>query len=148
MPLQFSTMDDRLSATVASPRFRSLLLGIFAGLAVLLAMAGVYGVMAYMVAQRAGEIGLRMALGADRARIGRLVLTGGARLCAVGLLCGFACAWPAVRLLESMLFDVSGTDPGTWAAMGAAVILATLAACAVPALRAARLDPLDALRQE
>ena len=148
LPLQFSTMEDRLSATVASPRFRSLLLGIFAGLAMLLAMAGVYGVMAYTVAQRAGEIGLRMALGADRARIVRLVLTGGAKLCLLGLAAGFACAWPAVRLLQSMLFDVSGGDPATWAAMGGAVILATLAACAVPALRAARLDPLDALRQE
>src|SRR5437763_14953899 len=90
LPIQFSTMEARLSDTVASPRFRSLLLGIFAGLAVLLAMAGVYGVMAYMVSQRAGEIGLRMALGADRRRTVRLVLGGGVKLSATRPIVGFA----------------------------------------------------------
>ena len=145
LPVQLTTMDDRLSGAVASPRFRSLLLGVFAGLAVLLAMAGVYGVMAYMVAQRASELGLRMALGADRASIVRLVLDRRPQARGLGLLAGFACAWPAVRLLETMLFDVTRTDPATWIGMAAAVTLATLAACAIPALRASRLDPLDAL---
>jgi ABC-type antimicrobial peptide transport system permease subunit len=148
LPAQFSTMDDRLSTTVASPRFRSLLFGCFAALAVMLAMAGVYGVMAYVVVQRSAEIGLRMALGADRGRIVRMVLTGGLKLSAIGLAVGFACAWPAVRLLESMLFDVTRTDPGTWIGMAAALTIATLAACAIPAARAARLHPLDALRQD
>ena len=148
LPVQLTTIEARLSGAVASPRFRSLLLGVFAGLAVLLAMAGVYGVMAYSVAQRAGELGLRMALGADRWSIMRLVLAGGLKFSALGLVAGFACAWPAVRLLESMLFDVTRTDPATWIAMAAAVTLATLAACAVPAMRASRLHPLDALREE
>jgi predicted permease len=148
LPVQFTTVEDRLSGAVASPRFRSVLLGVFAGLAVLLAMAGVYGVMAYTVAQRAGELGLRMALGADRWCIVRLVLSGGLKLSALGLIAGFACAWPAVRLLETMLYDVTRTDPATWIGMAAAVTLATLAACAIPALRAARVQPLDALRQE
>jgi putative ABC transport system permease protein len=148
LPVQLTTVEDRLSGAVASPRFRSLLLGVFAGLAVLLAMAGVYGVMAYTVAQRASELGLRMALGADRARILWLVLAGGLKFAALGLIAGIGCAWPAVRLLETMLYDVTRTDPATWIGMAAAVTLATLAACAIPALRASRLDPLDALRQE
>jgi predicted permease len=148
LPVQLTTIEDRLSGAVASPRFRSLLLGVFAGLAVVLAMAGVYGVMAYMVAQRSGELGLRMALGADRANIVRLVLSGGLKLAAFGLLAGLACAWPAVRLLETMLFDVTRSDPATWIGMAAAVTFSTVAACAIPALRASRLDPLAALRQE
>jgi ABC-type antimicrobial peptide transport system permease subunit len=148
LPVQLSTMEARLSGAVASPRFQSLLLGVFAGLAVLLAMAGVYGVMAYTVVQRASELGLRMALGAGRAGIVKLVLRGGLKLSALGMIAGFACAWPAVRLLETMLFDVTRTDPATWIGMAAALTVATLAACAIPALRASRLEPLDALRQE
>jgi ABC-type antimicrobial peptide transport system permease subunit len=141
-------MDARLSDTVASPRFRSLLLGILAGLAMVLAMAGVYGVMAYMVSQRANEIGLRMALGADRARIVRLILGGGVKLAAIGLVAGFGGAWAATRLLETMLYGVERTDPVTYSAMAIGVALVTIAACAVPAWRASRVDPLVALRQE
>ena len=125
-----------------------LLLGIFAGLAVLLAMAGVYGVMAYMVSQRLSELGLRMALGADRARIVRLVLGGGTKLAAIGLAVGFAGAWAATRLMETMLFGVERTDAATYGAMASGVAVVTLAACAVPAWRASRVDPLVALRQE
>jgi putative ABC transport system permease protein len=148
LPLQFSTMDARLADTVASPRFRGLLLGIFAGLAVALAMAGVYGVMAYMVGQRAGELGLRMALGADRGRIVSLVLGSGLKLALAGLIGGFAGAWTAARLLETMLFEVRRTDLAIYMAAAAGIALVTAAACAVPAWRASRVDPLAALRQE
>ena len=77
-----------------------------------------------------------------------MVLAGGLRLAALGLVAGFAGAWPAVRLLETMLYDVTRTDPATWLVVAAAITVATLAACVVPALRASRLQPLDALRQE
>jgi predicted permease len=148
LPIRFTTMDARLSDTVASPRFRGVLLGIFAGLAVILAMVGVYGVMAYMVTQRAGELGLRMALGADRTRIVRMVLANGVKLAGLGLALGFAGAWAATRLLDTLLYGVQRTDPATYAAMATGVGLVTLAACAVPAWRASRVDPVVALRQE
>jgi predicted permease len=148
IPVQFTTMDARLSDTVASPRFRSILLGIFAGLAVLLAMAGVYGVMAYTVGQRTSEIGLRMALGADSGSILKLVLSGGVRLAAIGMVLGLVGALGATRLLETMLYGVTHTDPATYLGIAAAVAVTALAACAVPAWRATRVDPLEALRQE
>jgi ABC-type antimicrobial peptide transport system permease subunit len=148
LPVHFSTVDERLSATVASPRFRSTLLGVFAGLAVFLAMAGVYGVMAYTVSQRTRELGLRVALGADRGRIIRLVLSGGVRFAVMGLGIGLAGAWAATRLLEAMLFEVRTTDPSIYIAMAGAVALVTMAASVIPAWRASRIDPIEALRQE
>ncbi|HEY1495091.1 MAG TPA: ABC transporter permease, partial [Candidatus Solibacter sp.] len=147
IPVKFSTMDQRLAQTVASPRFRGILLGIFAGLAVLLAMAGVYGIMAYMVGQRTAEIGVRMALGAGRVTILRMVLKTGAGLAAWGLVFGFAGALAANRLVESMLFGVKATDPSTFVIMAASVGVVAILACAIPAWRAARIDPLEALRQ-
>jgi predicted permease len=147
IPVKFSTMDQRLAQTVASPRFRGILLGIFAGLAVLLAMAGVYGIMAYMVGQRTAEIGVRMALGAGRITILGMVLKTGAGLAAWGLVLGFAGARAANRLVESMLFGVKATDPFTFVIMAAAVGLIAILACAIPAWRATRIDPLEALRQ-
>jgi ABC-type antimicrobial peptide transport system permease subunit len=143
IPVKFTTMEERLAQTVASPRFRGILLGVFAGLAVLLAMAGIYGVMAYMA-----EIGLRMALGAPRANIVRMVLKTGAQLAAWGLALGFAGALAATRLVASMLFGIKATDPSTFAIMAAAVGLVAIAACGIPAWRATRVDPLEALRQE
>jgi ABC-type antimicrobial peptide transport system permease subunit len=140
-------MEQRLAQTVASPRFRGILLGIFAGLAVLLAMAGVYGIMAYMVGQRTAEIGVRMALGAGRITILRMVLKTGAGLAAWGLVFGFAGALAANRLVESMLFGVKATDPWTFVVMAGSVGLVAILACSIPAWRATRIDPLDALRQ-
>ncbi len=148
IPVKFTTMEARLAETVAPPRFRGILLGIFAALAVCLAMAGVYGVMAYMVTQRAAEIGLRMALGAHGGSIVRLVLSQGLALAGAGLVLGFAGALAATRLFETMLYGVEATDPATYAVMAAVVAAVALLACALPAWRAARVDPLVALRQE
>jgi predicted permease len=148
IPVKFSTMDARLAETVASPRFRGILLGIFAALAVGLAIAGVYGVMAYLVTQRSSEIGLRMALGASRSGIVKLVLSRGAVLTGAGMAAGFAGTLLASRLLQTMLFGVTATDPLTYAAIAVGVALIALLACAIPAWRASTVDPLIALRQD
>ena len=121
VPVKFTSMDELLSENVAAPRFRTLLLGIFAGLAVCLAMAGVYGVMAYAVGQRANEIGLRMALGASPGDVLRLVLRQGMAADGAGLAIGLIAAVAATRLVTSMLFEVKPTDPPTYA--GVAVLL-------------------------
>jgi putative ABC transport system permease protein len=148
VPVKFTTMEASLAENTAAPRFRTLLLGVFAGLAVILAMAGVYGVMAYTVGQRSGEIGLRMALGANSGDVLRLVLRQGLTLAAVGLVIGLAGAYAASRLLTSMLFEVKPTDPVTYTSVAVLVGMVTLAASYIPARRAARVDPLVALRQE
>ncbi|HEY1342778.1 MAG TPA: ABC transporter permease [Bryobacteraceae bacterium] len=148
IPVKFTTVEARISSTVSSPRFRGVLLAIFAALAVGLAMAGVYGVMAYMVTQRGAEIGLRMALGAGRPNIVGMVLRRGLQLAALGLAFGLAGAAAATRLIATMLYAVKPTDAATFAAMAALVIVVTALACAVPAWRASRVDPMSALRQE
>jgi len=148
VPVKFTTMEATLSDGVAAPRFRMVLLGLFAALAVGLAMAGVYGVMAYAVGQRANEFGLRMALGAGSRDVLRLVLGQGLLLAAAGLAIGLAGAVGASRLLTSLLFGVKSTDPLTYLAVTAIIALVALAACYVPAYRATRVDPVVALRQE
>ncbi len=148
VPVKFTTMEASLAENTAAPRFRTLLLGIFAGLAVILAMAGVYGVMAYTVGQRSGEIGLRMALGADAGDVLRLVLRQGLMLAAAGLAIGLAGAAAAARLIESMLFEVKPNDPATYAGVAVLLGVVALAANYIPARRAARIDPLAALREE
>ncbi len=148
VPVKFTSMDASFAETVAAPRFRTLLLGIFAGLAVCLAMAGVYGVMAYLVSQRSNEIGLRMALGASPRDVSRLVLREGMLLAGAGLVLGLAGAIAATRLLTSMLFEVKPGDPATYAAVAALLGVVALAASYIPARRASRVDPLVALRQE
>ena len=131
-----------------TPRFRTLLLGIFSALALCLAMAGVYGVITYVVGRRLSEIGLRMALGASSADVLWLVLREGLALAGVGLAVGLAGAVAATRLLTSMLFEVKPADPMILA--GVAVLLAavSLTASYIPARRATKVDPLVALRQE
>jgi putative ABC transport system permease protein len=148
VPVKFTTLEASLAQNVAAPRFRTLLLGIFAGLAVSLAMAGVYGVMAYVVGQRSSEIGLRMAIGASPGDILSLVLRQGMKLAAIGLVFGLAGAAAATRLLTKLLFQVKPTDPLTYA--GVALVLGTVAlgACYFPARHAMKVDPLVALRQE
>ena len=148
VPMKFTTMEAALSENVAAPRFRTLLFGVFAGLAVCLAMAGVYGVMAYTVGQRSNEIGLRMALGAGKGSVVRLILGQGVVLAGLGVALGIAVAVAGTRLLTSMLFEVRPNDPVVYLAV--AVLLGTVAVVAgyVPARRAASIDPLTALRQE
>jgi putative ABC transport system permease protein len=148
VPVKFTSMDASLAENVAAPRFRTLLLGIFAALAVCLAMAGVYGVMAYLVSQRSNEIGLRMALGASPGDVSRLVLREGMLLAGAGLVLGLAGAIAATRLLTSVLFEVKPGDPATYAAVAALLGVVALAASYIPARRASRVDPLVALRQE
>jgi putative ABC transport system permease protein len=148
VPVKFTTMEATLAENVAAPRFRTLLFGIFAGLAVCLAMAGVYGVMAFAVSQRSNEIGLRMALGATTGSILRSILGQGLMLASLGLALGLAAAIAGTRLLTSMLFQVQPNDP--WVYLAVAILLSsvTVVASYVPARRAARIDPLTALRQE
>ncbi len=148
VPVKFSTLEENLAENIAAPRFRTLLLGIFASLAVLLAMAGVYGVMACVVGQRSNEIGLRMALGASQGNVLSLVLRQGLIYVSLGLALGLAGAFAATRLLTSMLFEVKPFDPATYAVVAVLLTVVALAASYIPARRAAKLDPLIALRQE
>jgi predicted permease len=148
VPVKFTTMEALNSEGVAAPRFRTLLLGIFAGLAVGLALAGVYGVMSYVVGQRSNEIGLRMALGASQSDVLRLVLRRTLLLAGAGIVIGLAGAAAATQFLTSILFGVKATDPATYAAVVALLALAALGASYIPAKRAMRVDPMVALRYE
>ena len=148
VPLSFSTMDARVSKSVEDPRFRALLFGIFAALAVCLAMAGVYGVMAFGVQQRSREIGLRMALGASQASVLRLILEQGLLFAAAGLAVGLGAAVAAARLLTTVLFEVQPIDAQVYLAVVVLLGLVTLMAGYLPARRAARMDPAAVLQAE
>jgi predicted permease len=148
VPVRFTTMEASLYEEVATPRFRTLLLGIFAALSLCLAITGVYGVTAYIVGQRSNEIGLRMAMGATPGRVLRLVLSDGIALAGTGIALGFIGSLAGTRLIRSMLFEVTPTDPLTYAAVTLILGAVVLAACYLPARRAANVDPLLALRQE
>jgi putative ABC transport system permease protein len=132
----------------ASPRFNTVLLSTFAGIAFLMAIVGVYGVLAFSVAQRRQEIGIRMALGASPGAVLALVMKEGAASIAVGALAGVAAALGLTRYLATLLYGVTPTDPRTYAAVIIGLALATAAASFLPARRAAVLDPLAALRHE
>jgi predicted permease len=148
VPVKFTSMPDLLAENTAAPRFRTLLLGTFAAIAVCLAMAGVYGVVAYTVGQRASEIGLRVALGARSSDVLRLILRQGIVLTGIGLAAGLVAAVAATRLVSSMLFEVKASDPATYAGVAALIGVVSLAASYIPARRAARVDPASALRQD
>jgi len=148
VPVKFTTVEASLSETVAAPRFRTLLLGIFAALAMCLAMAGVYGVMSYVVGQRANEIGLRMALGASPRDVLRLILSQALALTFVGIAIGLVSTAAMTQLLASMLFGVKATDPLTYFAVAAFLGVVAIAASYIPARRAMRVDPIVALRYE
>ena len=142
------TMDQLIEADVADRTRPMILLGVFAGLALVLACIGVYGVLAYAVAQRTREIGVRMALGAKPLDVTRMILGRGMRLSAIGLLAGGALAAGLGALLRSLLFGVTLVAPGIYAGTAAALVLVALLACVIPAQRAARVDPAVALRNE
>ena len=142
------TMGARLSSSVAQPRFYTLVLGVFAASALALAMLGIYGVLAYTVSRRSREIGLRMALGADRRGIRNMVVRQGALLVGVGVALGLVGALATTRALESLLFGVTTLDVATLIAVPVLLIMVALAACYLPARRATRVDPMDALRYE
>jgi predicted permease len=142
------TMDEIIAETLAGRRFSMLLFGSFAALALLLSSIGIYGVISYLVGQRTHEIGIRIALGAGRREVLRLVLSHGAKLAAIGILIGLAASVGLTHFMSSMLFGVSATDPLTF--LGVAIVLAAVAltACYVPARRATQVDPVVALRYE
>jgi len=142
------TMEQRLANTTTSRRLNTVLLGSFAGVALLLAVVGIYGVMSYAVTQRRREIGVRMALGAQRGDVSRLVIGEGMKLVLIGALLGLGGALALTRLLKTLLFGVSATDPLTFIVIAPLLIIVALLACWIPARRATKVDPLIALRHE
>ena len=147
-PVKFKTMSASLYEQVTAPRFRTLLLAIFAGLSLCLAMAGIYGVTAYVVSQRSRELGLRIAMGATPGHVRRLVLKQGLALAAIGMMLGLAGSLAGTRLITSVLFEVRPADPTVYVCVSVLLALVVLAASYFPAWRAARLNPLVVLRQE
>ncbi|MGB8474901.1 MAG: ABC transporter permease [Candidatus Acidiferrum sp.] len=142
------TMDEMLSAEVASQRFNAGALAGFAGLAVLLAAVGIYGVMAYAVSQRTREMGLRMALGADAGNVLRMILGQGLRLAVIGVILGLVASFALTRLMSGLLFGVKPSDPETFVLVTGALLIVAVVACWIPARRATRVDPVIALRYE
>jgi putative ABC transport system permease protein len=142
------TLDEYLAASVARPRFNTLLLAIFAGLALVLTAVGLYGVMSYSVTQRTHEIGIRMALGASQQTVLGMIVRRGMTLTAIGICTGLTGAFFLTRLLASLLFGVGVTDPATFVAISVILAGVALGACLVPALRATKVDPMIALRCE
>jgi len=146
--LDVITMEDIVAGSLSHQRFNMLLLTAFSGLALLLAAIGIYSVLAYSVRRRMREIGVRMALGAQRADILHMVLYQGTKLALVGTGIGIAAAFGLTRLMSSQLFGVTATDPVTFVSVAALIVLVALAACYIPARRATKVDPMVALRYE
>jgi putative ABC transport system permease protein len=142
------TMNQNLSGVLVTERFGAILMSVLAASGLLLAALGLYGVMAYSVSQRTAEIGLRVALGAQRAHVLQLVLGQGLKLTLLGVAIGLTAAWGLSRLLVSLLFGVSATDPTTFASISLLLVSIALLACFLPARRALTVDPMVALRYE
>jgi ABC-type antimicrobial peptide transport system permease subunit len=142
------SMDEIVSGSLATRRFTMILLGVFAGLALLLASVGIYGVISYVVGERTREMGIRMALGAQRSDILWLILRHGGTLAGAGVFLGLMLSIGLARFMTGLLYGVRATDPVTFLAVAMLLGLVALAACCVPALRAARVDPMVALRYE
>ena len=145
--IKMRSMEDVIDASVARPRFMTMLLGVFAGLALVLAAIGTYGILSYLVAERHQEIGIRMALGADRAEILRSVLLRGLGLSVGGLAIGLLASIGLSRVLRTLLFNVAPNDPVTMAVVALIIAAVAAAACLIPAWRAARVDPIIVLRE-
>jgi predicted permease len=143
-----TTMQKLVDDSVSTPHLTLVLLGLFSALALVLAAIGIYGVISYTVQQRTHEIGIRMALGAQRGDVLRLVVGQGVKLAAIGVVIGIAVTLGLMRLITSLLFGVSATDPITFVAASVVLLLVALAACYIPARRAIAVDPMDALRYE
>ena len=149
MPVfQLQTMSDAVADSLVRPRFLSLLLGSFSAIALSLAAIGIYGVMAYSVTQRTQEIGVRVALGATTRTVLAMVVGEGLKMTLVGLTVGLGGALVLTRLMTTLLFEVSTTDPATFVMVGLCLTVVGLLACFVPARRAAKVDPMVALRYE
>ena len=145
-PINVRTLDDVVGGTIARPRAMSVLVGVFALVALALAAVGVYGVMAYSVRQRTQEIGVRMALGATAASVFRLVLGQALRLVFIGVAAGLLAAGLLTRLLERLLYEVEPLDPWTFTVTALVLLVVATVASYVPARRAMRMAPVDALR--
>jgi ABC-type antimicrobial peptide transport system permease subunit len=141
-------MDERLSNSVAARRFQMLLLGVFAAVALIIAMMGVYGIISYAVSCRTREIGIRMALGAQAGDVLRMVVWWGMSLTLFGVALGLAAALALTRVMKNLLFKVSATDPVTFALIALLLVGVALIASYIPARRAAKVDPLQALRHD
>jgi putative ABC transport system permease protein len=142
------TLPDYLSGSIAQPRLNAMLVGLFALIALLLAAAGIFGVMSYSVTQRTQEIGIRLALGAQRYDVLRLIIVQGMRFVGAGLLLGLIGVFASTRLLQSLLFGIGATDLPTLLGVAAILSGVALIACLLPALRASRVDPVIALRAQ
>jgi ABC-type antimicrobial peptide transport system permease subunit len=147
-PVTMASLSDLIGESVAVPRFRGMLLGFFAGIALLLAIVGIYGVVSYRVTQRTREIGVRLALGARRRDIVLLILRQGMVLAGTGVAIGLAGSLWSTRLLQGMLYQVTTTDAVTFAVVPLAIVLTALFSNLVPARRAARVDPVIAIQSE
>jgi putative ABC transport system permease protein len=148
IPPRFRTFSQIYSASLGSRRFNLILIAFFAGIALLLATAGVFGVMAYSVSRRTREIGVRIALGARSRDVLAMILAQGVRTIAIGIGMGLVGSLALARIVQSLLFGINATDPLTLAAVVALLVAAALLACYLPARRAAKIDPMVALRYE
>jgi len=149
MPIaQINTLEKMIEGSVGQRRLSMILLGLFSGIALLLASIGLYGVMSYSVAQRSRELGIRMALGAERASVLRLVVGQGMGLAGLGVLIGLVAAFGLTRFLAAQLYGVGATDPMTFRTVAGLLVVVALLASLLPAMRATRVDPVVALRDE
>ena len=144
----FATLETTVANSLGVQRIVASLTAVFAGIALVLSAVGLYSVVAYAVSQRTSEIGIRVALGARRGQVVGLVMRGGLRLVALGLGAGLAAAAGAARLIQTLLYEVQPLDPAIYAGVAVLFLAVAALACLIPSLRAARLDPLRALRAE